>query len=357
MVFMRQAIGLFTLLMLLSSVAGAGESTLLDGFEFRWKKHPHRINKIGAKIASHSGRLTLEGGTWATGEAGSDLADHKLFYARLSGSSIRTLDKTSPRLKLTGQIKPGAIEHATATRTIWLNLTKLGLADHHRFSVLLRGFSLDTDPSHEVGFTTKGIGAKVYDVAVYKGAHTGTRWLKFKLWLRIEAGKVPERWQKLRHYEASGRVHYTVVALHHGRITRKTHGYTLRYLAGIEPKRAPATPSAQRVVIRGKPGLSGAVVGLTGFDIRLNPKKRFYSGRYMRDIRVRNHAFHYSKSTGKMSFRCDGYFSNKGPISWALEHRFKASFVLIQTAEEITVTHHEVGGTQTSLHRDYHLPD
>ncbi|MBI2900494.1 MAG: hypothetical protein HYY17_09930 [Planctomycetes bacterium] len=316
----------------------APDVRLLDGFGFRWQERPHRINKIGAGLDGAAGVLTLEGGSWADGQEASDAATHSLHHTAFSSDQVVIHHGETPLLTLAGSPS----QAATAETQVSVPLAEAGLAACSQFAVVLRGFDLDTDLTHEDGYTTRGIGARVKDASAAEGV------LTFTARLRIEAGAVPDRIQDLASYGATGRVRYTVIGLLSGAVTAKSHGYTLSYPAGVDPSQEHATAGQQTVVIQGTPGLAAGAVGLTGFDFRLNPDTSLYPGRYMREISVRDYDFAYASGTGALTFKCDGYFSNSGPVTWALENEFSASFVLIQVASG-TVVHQSHEGTQTAV--------
>ncbi|GEM_PF-3433222 len=308
------------------------QAFLLDGFGFRWEKRPHRVNKLGVKLGDmipyDKGLLgrscaTLEGGSWATGEEGSDSANHCVAVTALSSSKLRFHHGQISELKLWGS----KTAPAEATETITLALDSIALSGCTQFAVLLRGFDLDTDLTHEFGYTVQGMAAGVGQ------ANLAASTLRFTVRLRIVAGEVPDRSQKLAKYGATGRVYYTVVGLVNGVVTGQNHGYTLVYAPGIFPLQPSASNSQQAVTIQGAPGFNLATVGLTEFDFTLNSGESKYPGRYLREIRVRNHDFSYEASTGVMKFKCDGLFSNSGGVSWGLKNSFRAGFVLLQVSD------------------------
>lgn len=294
--------------------------SLLDGFGFRWQQRPHRVNKIGARVEGEEGRLTLEGGSWASGEEATDQADYQLDYSTLVSDPLKTYEGTSPVLTLKGT----RTKAAQAQFKVFLDLETIGLSGCTKFAVLLRGFDFDTDVTHKDGYTVRGIGVRLHNVVVSEDS------ISFVAWMRLEAGAVPDRDQDLENYGSSGRVHYAVVGLTEGAVKDQTHGYVLSYPAGISPTQTHASASEQTVTIQGQPGYSLGAVGWTGFDFRLNPDADDFPGRYMREIQVRNYGFQYDAGSGQMKFQFDGYFSNSGPISWALVNDVQGYFVLIQ---------------------------
>lgn len=299
------------------ATAGSVESgsEFFQGFGFRWKIRPHRINRIGVAP------LAFQGGSWADGQEASDTATWTHDTAAVSSPYVLAWTGETGALALEGSFPDDA---AVVEETVTHSISALGLSAATKFAVLLRGFDLDTDVTHEDGYTTRGLSAQVKNVSVSGDA------LKFTARLRLEAAPVPDRVQKLGSYGSTGRLRYTVVGLTEGDVTHGSRSSTLEYPAGVAPEQESATASQQSVTLQGGAGHALGFAALTGFDIVLNPDVSLWPGRYLREIRVRLHDFEYDAAAGKMKLKCDGYYSNSGPVTWALVHRFKATFALVQ---------------------------
>ncbi len=301
-------------------VAGTADGVLLQGFGFRWKTRPHRINELGVELSGSKGCLRIQGGSWADGQEGSDQAELSLFTAQIASEGIQVIHGSTPWSTLTGTKG----QPAAATESVTLSLTSLGLGSAQQVAVLLRGFELDTSVTHEDGYTTRGFGVRIVDASV------SGETLAFSAWMRLEAGAVPDRIQNLASYGSKARVHYAVVGLSAGAVSSKIVEYTLKYPAGVSPTQPHASESLQSVSIQGAPGYGLGIVGLAGFDFTLNPNVSVWPGRYLREVAVRLHGFEYEVASGEMKLKCDGYFSNSGPVTWELTNQFSADLILIQ---------------------------
>lgn len=336
---------------------------LWDGFRFEWDKTPHRFNQLGAKIyrqeydaSSLTGRTrtTLLGGTWSTGEEGSDDADYDVWYTATSSSRLQVHHGTTGAMTLSGSAV-GDRTAAMVSETVTIDRHAAGLSDADQCTVVLRGLRLDAGVTHGEGWTTRGFGARILELV------TTDDELRFAAWLRAEADNNPDRpAQDLAEYTLSGHVYYTAICVVDGEITDGTHRIVLNYPPNTP--RPPATAAQQRTTISGAPGFDHAVVGLRGFDFRLNQEDAALGGRYLRDVRVRQYDRNYNASTGEMAFRSDGYFSNDGPsglgalllalglpipTTMHLQNDYRADHALIQFDDpEASVRHGHVAGEQ-----------
>ena len=87
-----------------------------------------------------------------------------------------------------------------------------------------------------------------------------------------------------------------------------------------------------RISVQGQPGHAWAAIGLTGFNIQLNSNKKWFGGRYLRDMWVRNRDYAYDSATGRMEFVHDAGFSNRSLLAYATETICETNFVLLQTS-------------------------
>lgn len=306
--------------------SATNSSFVLEGFGFRWDARPHRINKVGAALDETQAALTLQGGSWADGSAASDSPHWQLGYASVTSPNLLFVHGETATLTLVGD---------PASATTRVSVPRALMPGATSYAVYLRGFDLDTDATHQDGYTVQGLGAEVGNLVI------GDDDLSFDARLTIDAGAVPDRIQHLPGYRATGTVQYTVVGIVDGASSSTSVSSTSRYPAGILDPPRPHAPQA--VTIAGQPGLDLGFAALTGFQFRLNPDALLFPGRYMREISVGASDFNYIPSTGQMDFTYDGYFSNSGLVSWGLVSEFDASFVLVQAAEG-TIEHATASG-------------
>ncbi len=320
---------------------------LLEGFQFGWEDHPHRMRWLGAKLyrnrfdgATLTGRsrTTLLGGTWSSGVEGADTADYRVWAAALKSSRIAFHHGVSA-VTADGSDDPRtpavAVQSVSVPRSVF---SPRRCAD---VAVLMRGFLLDTSPTHDQGFTMTGIEARITTIVPRRDR------VDFSFRLGVEGSDNPDRpTQGLEDYGITGRFYYTVACITAGAVTHGTKAYTMSYPYSWNGTQAPASPATQTASLTGEPGLPFGLIGLRGFKMQLNDGY-VLPGRYLRDIRVRVRSSSYDDSTGRMSFRVDGWFSNRGPIQYALSNDFRAEYTLIQLDDpNAEVVRRSVGGSQ-----------
>lgn len=294
---------------------------LLQGFSARWRKHPHRVNKLGVELSPAGVDVITRGGTWTTGRYGSDSMDLSARALVVDGPLAVVEGSTSP-LGLSGSVRLRRSRPAEASTTVELELPP-GLREGP-LAVVLRGFAFDTDVSHTAGYTLRGLG-----VGLGMPTRDGDR-VRFAARARLEAGGVPDRAQGLRRYGAEARIHYTVLGGPEVRLNAGRHTHTVRSGAGIHPARPRATPTQRRVRVQGTAGLPVGCAAWRGFELRLNPEQRLLAGRYLRRLSLDLSDSRYDAEQGALELSCDGHVSNSGLVSWPLTCAFSADLVLIQ---------------------------
>lgn len=219
---------------------------LLQRVGFEWDKHPHRLHTM--EIAEHlPGGIELRGGPWTTGERANDTIESCTEW------SDDELDGTIHALASTDGQGPGIAE------TVW----ELPHVDpDHALAIV----ALDVvSTSHPAGFNVAGFGVGIR-------ATDGGR----EAWLRMEAGKVPERPERFAHIEIEASVTIAeITGAGAGPPTSRRLATTATTPGGFRPHHAPVT----------LPAPDGRVVGLAGWSwsITNTPTRR---GRYLRGFSV-----------------------------------------------------------------------
>lgn len=306
------------------------------GVGYSWQKTPHRLNKLGALVSSKgldsksmlvSTTAIIEGGSFATGQQGTDTADYEVGFTAVRTTAARFVEGSFAPLTVKGNATKLPETVAQTQQEQRISLTKAGLASAKQLVLLLRGFSVDTDLTHKDGYTTRGLTIKLSTPA-RQGDELVTT-----LTARVHAGVVSDRVQKLGNYGATVKVHYTLVAVDQGAAASKAVAYQLDLAGGVNPKHAPADKTKAAVTLAGKPGMDAGLVGLQGFELWINRTKTIFPGRYLRAVRVSNDQQAHSKAAGTLSCQAQGFFSNSGLLTYATTVEYKAQLVLLQLAQ------------------------
>jgi hypothetical protein len=335
--------------------AGAvpSNAVIWRGLGFAWQKTPHRLNKMGAfveggpsdepsTIAVRS-RATFEGGSWSTGQRGSDIADYEVGYTALRTDAARFVEGTFEGLLVKGDAKSNPEVIAQASRTERISLDEAGVADAGEVALVLRGFYIDTDVTHTDGYTTRGFTVRLHNTA-RQGADLVTT-----LSARVHAGTVLDRIQNLEDYGAIVTVGYTIVAVDRGSIANDSVAYALDLAGGVNPTHPPADASLATRILTGAADHAGGVVAFTGVELWLNEGATTFPGRYLRAVRVMNEKLSYDPVKGVMSCWTDGYFSNSGLVTHVTKVAFRADLLLLQLDDPaVKIVHDSFSGASTT---------
>ena len=302
---------------------------LLEGFGFQWLITPHRINKVGLSLVN-SGillaqpEIRFQGGTFSTGEEGVDLPTVTVRYGAFRASRSSSVLGRSPTLRGYGACsRTERIEPAEAAVRVSVDLPGFD-PSRCRGVVLLNGFSLATDVTHPEGFTVGSVGARIRDVAWSVGR------VAFTLWMQVGAAPVWDREQHLDRYGFEGDVTYHVLWADGAYPAHGSVAYRVENPApGIYPRIPHASAAQQRLVLVGRPGLSFAVAGLTGFFLNINAEADLFPGRYLRELSVFTRDIRYDPASGEVALLSDGYFSNSGLVTWPMTADCEAGYAAL----------------------------
>jgi len=304
---------------------------VLRGLGFDWQKTPHRLNKLGAMVQGKpQGQAIelelsslMEGGSWSTGQAASDKVEYEVGYTAVRTRAARFVEGTFAPIQVKGDAKAKPEVVAQASQKQQLSLTAVGLSGAKQVVLVLRGFTIDTDLTHEDGYTNRG-----FTVRLQNTERQGDQLLTTLL-VRVHAGPVVDRDQNLESYGATVTVGYTLIALDSGQVATKTVGYELDLPGGVEPKQPPADATKALQSFGGLSSISTALVALSGFEIYLNRGDTLFPGRYLRAVRVMNEKLSLDPGKGEASLWTDGYYSNAGLVTNPTKLEFTADLALI----------------------------
>jgi hypothetical protein len=230
---------------------------------FRWEKRPHRMSLLQMDLPQEGEPvLSIQGGTWATGEKGSDRASVHLRQQELLGGSFYSLQ--TPEFPL---VQSGKEESLLGVHH--LHLFFPGLAEGERIQPWINGFSLSAGPLHTgEGITVNGLRAQVQSL------RQEGRILHLSVVLEQSFGSVPDRRQDMDNYSALGRVELGFVALPDDAVWERTDAGGSETVAGglfREPQ----------------PGLGpgGAIGLLQEYSIQVQDSGR-NPGRYLRALEL-----------------------------------------------------------------------
>jgi hypothetical protein len=324
------------------------------GLGFSWQKTSHRLNKLGGTVEGTASGASLalkttsvmEGGSWSTGQPASDKVDYEVGYTAVRTTAARFAEGTFAPLQVTGNAKATPEVVARAQRTERIDLAAHGLADAKEVVAVIRGFTIDTDLTHEDGYTTRGFTVRLLDPKREADE------IVLKLEVRVHAGAVADRIQNLESYGAKVTVSYTLVALREPATIAKV-GYKLDLAGGVNPVHDHADLTKAKQVLPLSPAPDAALVAFTGFEILLNPGETWFPGRYVREVRVMNEKLELG-SGGALEVWTDGYFSNSGLVTHPTKVDFSAELAMIPLADtEAKLYHGEIKGEAgTSLTTD-----
>ncbi len=302
---------------------------LLDGFRVGWRDHPHRLRVLGFELRSDgTARTELTGGPWSDGRRLQDEGRISVWRSAIDHPGVYTANGSTDPIVASGRLRTAVAKPAIARTHLNIELDAAQFADCDQWAVLLRGFEIDTDCTHPDGFVTKGFGVCLGPPTVVASADAATVQIAFDATLRVEAGRLPQRMRPEK-YTVRGIIHYTLVGLQSGHVTRATHRSAIRTPGG---KNRPLHSAARQFVVQGQPGYQWAALGLTGFDFRLNPTKDRFGGRYIRDLWVHNRDMSYQPGDGRMTLLSDVGFSNRSLWAYATTTISQAHVVLLQAS-------------------------
>ena len=182
----------------------------------------------------------------------------------------------------------------TTKKRVNIGLPDLGDFESSTAEVLIRGFELNTgieqtDPQYpedydpSLGYTSKGMGLRVYDPTL------GDAGASFTAWCRFEPAEADRDDMNSAIPPSTTRIvlDYLVVLVSAGNTVRKEHSYTLTYSEPTllwEQKIEHADDSLRRMNIQGASGIRTAFIGLTAFNWRLFGDSS--RGDYIRELNV-----------------------------------------------------------------------
>ncbi len=310
---------------------------ILNGFDLKWLWVPHRISTIGVSINNihlqNEKLCALMQPTMVGGSHGRKIKyDYQLFYSPIKTETTTYFHGRTPIIELIDGQGKGRVE---------IPIKKCGLQGlkDYQYTVLVRGFNLDTLPPHEkFGFTTKGFGAWVLPAQIKNGKlqfdfemrliANSPRFSRFTGWitdivdnlrLRKDEEKKEIAGKKVRDprevdpgYISNGFIDYTIVAAPNGYITNWPD-------AEIEPSRLYRLKNLKQpnkfkslITIRGTNQIiyPHAFVGINGFFFELNKDFPKDYGIYVQQTHFENQNFQYDPLTGIMEFNTYAYLRN-----------------------------------------------
>jgi hypothetical protein len=302
---------------------------LLNGFDFRYRDNAHRLSLMEASVDgitydAGSGNISgmanaaLEGGDWSRVDGMNYEMSYRPLVSRKAGFS-----HGSESLLLEG---------GRSKVNVKIDLEPLGLAAYSNVSVALRGFILDTGEEYPDGFNIKGIAVWLNTVS-----RTG-RFLEMDVTVELKAGEVAFRPDPGYYYTTRAQVLYTLIGTDEGSFTRVGHHYML-----LNREHAPQRVRKVYASVGLGPGI--VIPAFQGFEFDIHTTK----ARYLRNISLSLAEPQFDALTGNASVLCNGYLSNEGTLSGALDVRFAADLLFIKLPEASSAKPVVVKGTITDV--------
>lgn len=300
---------------------------VLQGFDIAWESRPHRLRSLGFIVdvrgdaaGNPTGSLTAsaQGGSWASGEQARDTPAIELDYAGFS-SPVR--QPVTGHVQVTVDGRGGTVVRdivpAKGTARVEVAVPE-GTAAVGTF---LTGFSIQTDPLHEFGFT-------LHELEIQLGAPevVGDR-AAFDVTVRFVAAPVPDRAQDLSVYGGTIDVWYAVIPTAVEGVARRAETGRLEH--GIELEAGPVTrPVRRNVEVLTDPNGVGAMIGLSGFRVAVD-EAGLLSGRYLRELAIRAEELRYDPFLHEADASISLLFSNAGPVTRPISVDVGASITVL----------------------------
>lgn len=278
-----------------------------------WIDTPHRVRKLGFGVEQQGDQLVhLVGGTFSTGEEGSDTADVELAAERIrsrgwAGTSVRTT------LELTGGAVTDGVDRP-ATGSVSLPVTLPAADPDWTWTALLTGYHLDTALSHTAGYTMRGFRVRPHL------AHAAGGW-RLEVRGGVHAGDEPARTsetydaidQNLESYGAVLTATVLLVGAPDTAVTRTRVVYDYVQEEGVEPEQRQTFTPVELPVGGACP--QHAVAWMGGAEVRLNSDGGDYPGRYLREIRMGVTDVNFTPGARSMRVAPVLYWSNRGLVT------------------------------------------
>lgn len=318
------------------------DATLIwQGFHHKWKKTPHRLNRIGSYFRNLSydeqaDELTGEHRAifrvGAYDDTGSVKSTGTFVKSGVLGIYEGYVDDSC--LHVSGEVGKSASVKCAQN----VDLTEAGLADYDRVAVILRGFQL-TATSYSAGYNTRG-----FSVRVLPGEHSRDTY-EFDAYFYVHPEHSPDRpqlddgcWKddRCKRYRYEGRIYYTLIGINDEdgaliEADNETNEYEqrIKMSPGEVPDRAPEYMREARLY--GEPGLRHGIVAIQGFSWHLADWSNVWKeGRYIRDLEMNVSHIDYDPAEGRAEFLTNMYFSNSGALPLGFAATFKMWNTLIQ---------------------------
>ena len=335
-------------------------ATVTSGIGLAWKWLNHRISwwevhpewkAAGADAGLVAGYV---GGNWSTGETFQDTPLVRYRYARIQAGDAAAFTPVAVKLLLAAPVDEARQQFSFA-------LDDLELDGYDRHFVFLQGLTLNSaveqhDPAYPadygpaLGYTSRGIGAGIENVAVADGR------ISFTAYARFDLGPADRRDmnEAIAHAETEAIVHALVMGMHEGAVTGARVHYRLEYhdpLFLFQPNYAHAAPEFRRQVIQGAPSMPTAFVAMRSFNFALFDSTD--KGEYLRELSALAQLVTYDAETGRALLDVDGFASNASLLTYErMENDFSMELALVQLpGGEATIGHvtEEFGVGRTRL--------
>lgn len=308
-------------------------SALWQGFDYRWRATPHRLNEMSSLLRG----LEYERGE-LRGEQLSRFSVGKVPDQGLAVSFATPL--WAPGMQwIEGRVE-AVLAAAIGVPAAWegppVRLRLPGRVQRaEEVGLVLRGFELSCT-SHAAGVHPRGFGLELARLEVEEG------WLSFCPRAFVAASNSPDRFTADRgvyRYRlgipyavllAPGRLHCTRAA-----VLEHTYGHPRQGLVMGQPRAG----LAPRLELQGVPErFEAAAIGLHGLAWSLGerqPGVQAWSqrqGRFLRRLRSSVHDMRYDPATGRAEARIAARFSNRGTLSYgtAVEHQLWPTLIQLQ---------------------------
>jgi hypothetical protein len=318
-------------------------SLVWQGFHHKWKKNPHRLNRIGSYFRNlsydeESDTLTGEHRSifrvGAYNDTGSVKSTGTFFRSGVLGVYEGYVDESC--LHVSGDVGKSASVKCAQT----VDLAEAGLKGYDQVTVILRGFQL-TATSYSSGYNTRGFSVRAIPGELKNDSY------EFDVAFSVHPEHSPDRpqlddacWEDdhCKRYRYEARIYYTLIGVNNGDgalIEPNAQDGTNFYEQKIAmspnkvPEQAPEYMRAAR--IEGESGFAHGIVAIQGFSWHLSDWSQIWSeGRYIRDLAMNVTDIDYDADRGRADFMTNMYFSNSGALPLGFDATFKMWNTLVQ---------------------------
>jgi hypothetical protein len=318
-----------------------GGAALWQGFDHRWRSHPHRVNRFGSWLQEQSVQI---GGTPPVATVSGERVSHMRYGDTNGGDIVDTAVFAAP-LMFTDQPSALTCLHGAASiefsaargvrSSLLANPLEQILPAGVTATAVLRGFDIVCLNAPNEGFHTRGFGFGIRDLTVTPVA-VPTGGQVTKLSFRPEFMIWPDRSPDTFNigpdaYTYRLTMFYTVLWAPIGRLKVAFGSYDSGELVDVD---ASASPIRAFRSIAGQAGgvFPRSALGLRGFQFELPEHKgTVHDGRYLRHLRFFVEPAGYSAQTGAADYYANVFFTNIREAAPRWSYDFDIRFTLDST--------------------------